>query len=76
MDNFWTFGQSAFKDATTLILLNDQHEKSEIDLKLKNLIVNQFKKKSDLSFWVINNFDKVHFRQFKIQSIDCFSVYF
>ena len=61
MNDFWRFDQSAFKDATTLILLNDPKETTKIDLELKNLIVDQFKDKSDLSLWIINNYDKVDF---------------
>jgi len=59
MNDFWRFDSSAFKDATTLILLNDPKETTKIDLELKNLIVDQFKDKSDLSLWIINNYDKV-----------------
>ena len=67
MENFWNFDQSAFKDATTLILLNDPHEKIERDLELKKLITDQFNEISDLHFWIISNFDKVDFcRSFEI----------
>ena len=59
MDNIWTFGQFAFKNATTLVLLDNPTEETETDRALKKLIHEQFEHISDLRDWVISNYDKV-----------------
>ena len=61
MENFWTFDKFALKDATTFLILNDPDEKTETDLELKRLIVDQFQHKSDLQCWLIDNF-KVYYK--------------
>ena len=59
MENIWTFGQFTFKNATTLLLLENPTEETEIDRALKKMIDEQFEHISDLRAWVITNYDKV-----------------
>ena len=55
------FDQDHFKDAVTLLVLNDKREKNETDLELKKLISMQFENDSDMKTWASNLFDKVSF---------------
>ena len=55
----WAFDQDHFKDAITLLYLNDKRETSLIDLELKKLINLQFENNNDRNIWVVNLFDKV-----------------
>ena len=64
MEDIWIFDQRHFKDAVTLLLLNDQNEKEEMDLELKNLISLQFEKDLDLKVWAMELFDKVQVSNF------------
>ena len=58
-NELWIFDQSHFKDAVTLLLLNDKREKEYDDLELKKLISSQFEKDSDMREWTVNLFDNV-----------------
>ena len=53
------FDQDHFKDAATLLFLNDEREKNETDLELKKLISLQFDNESEMKIWVSELFDKV-----------------
>ena len=55
----WIFDQSHFKDAITLLVLNDKKERGRNDLELKKLILSLFLKDSDMREWIVNLFDKV-----------------
>ena len=57
----WVFDQRDFKDAATMLLLNDLNEKNDIDLEMKKLISMQFENDSDMKTWAMNFFDKVSF---------------
>ena len=43
----------------TLLILHDERETNEEDLKLKELISMQFENKSDMILWVADLFEKV-----------------
>ena len=58
---FWKFDQYDFKEATSLLLLNDPNDDEKTEIELKKLITDQFKQNSDLSSWIINNFNKVNY---------------
>ena len=58
-DDLWLFDQLDFKNAVTLLLLNDKNEKNENDLELKKLICMQFESDSDMKLWATNLFDRV-----------------
>ena len=60
-DNLWVFDQNDFKDAVTLLLLNDKRESDENDLELKKLISMQFDNDSEMKIWIPDLFDKVLF---------------
>ena len=57
----WIFDRHDFKDAVTLLLLNDKMEKDENALELKKLICLQFENDSDMKTWAMNLYDKVYF---------------
>lgn len=54
------FNQNDFKDAVTLLLLNDKSETNVGDLELKKLISMQFDNDSEMKFWVTDLFDQVY----------------
>ena len=58
-NELWVFGKNDLKDAVTLLMLNDDGETNENDLKLKELIAMQFENKSDLILWTADLFEKV-----------------
>ena len=62
------FDQDHFKDAITLLYLNDKRENSSIDLELKKLINLQFQAQSDTKIWVVNLFDEVSHPVYRTQS--------
>ena len=55
----WIFDRPDFKQAVTLLLLNDIMEKDENDLELKKLIRLQFENDMEMSKWAADLFDKV-----------------
>lgn len=55
----WVFDRYDFKEAVTLLLLNDTMEKDENDLELKKLISTQFPKDVDMTLWAMELFNKV-----------------
>ena len=59
MKDIWIFDKRHFKDAVTLLLLNDEDEKEETHLELKALITSQFNKELDMKTWAMDLFDKV-----------------
>ena len=59
MKDIWIFDKHHLKDAVTLLLLNDEDDKKEIDLELKALITSQFEKELDMKAWAMDLFEKV-----------------
>ena len=55
----WKFNRADFKEAITLLLLNDIKEKNEIDLELKKLIRLQFVTNTAMLEWVADLFEMV-----------------
>ena len=55
----WKFDRADFKEAITLLLLNDIKEKNENDLELKKLIRLQFETHTEMLEWVADLFEKV-----------------
>ena len=55
----WKFDRPDFKEAITLLLLNDIKEQDENDLELKKLIRLQFKNDLDMLKWATDLFEKV-----------------
>ena len=58
-NNLWIFDQSHFKEAVTLLLLNDKKEREYNDSELKKLISSQFSHESDMREFVVDLYDKV-----------------
>ena len=58
-EGLWKFDRSDFKQAVTLLLLNDMMEKDENDLELKKLIRLQFENDMEMLKWAADLFDKV-----------------
>ena len=58
-NNLWIFDQSHFKEAVTLLLLNDKKEREYNDSELKKLISSQFGQDADMREWTVGLFDKV-----------------
>ena len=58
MENLWTFDRHDFKEAVTLLLLNDTMEKDENDLEMKKLILLQFPSEVDMALWARELFNK------------------
>ena len=58
-DGMWEFDRTDFKEATTMLLLNDIKEKNENDLELKKLIRLQFQTNTEMLEWVADLFEKV-----------------
>ena len=56
----YNFNQDDFKDAVTLLLLNDKRETNVGDLELKKLISMQFDNDSEMKIWVTDLFDQVY----------------
>ena len=48
MKDIWIFDKCHVKDAVTLLLLNDEDDKEELDLELKALIASQFDKELEM----------------------------
>ena len=59
MDDIWRFDRADFKEAITLLLLNDIKEKNENDLELKKLIRLQFETNTEMLEWAADLFEKV-----------------
>ena len=59
MDITWKFDRVDFKEAITLLLLNDIKEKNENDLELKKLIRLQFETNTEMLEWAADLFEKV-----------------
>ena len=55
----WKFDRADFKEAITLLLLNDNKEKNENDLELKKLIRSQFGTNTEMLEWAADLFEKV-----------------
>ena len=55
----WEFDRTDFKEAITMLLLNDIKEKNENDLELKKLIRLQFETNTEMLEWVADLFEKV-----------------
>ena len=55
----WKFDRSDFKQAVTLLLLNDIMEKDENDLEMKKLIRLQFGNDMEMLKWAVDLFEKV-----------------
>ena len=63
LDNeLWEFDKNDFKEAITLLLLQDKQEADEDDFELKKLIEMQFQNDSDMKTWAMHFFDTVSFR--------------
>ena len=58
-NSLWIFDQSHFKEAVTLLILNDKKEQEYNDSELKELISSQFKQDADMREWIVDLFDKV-----------------
>ena len=58
-EGIWKFDRPDFKEAITLLLLNDIKEQDENDFELKKLIRLQFKNDLDMLKWAADLFEKV-----------------